>query len=244
MDTTLALVLLVALGAYVQTVTGFALGLIVMGAVTALGVAPIAFTAVVISVASLFNIIFALRTTWGYVDRGAVLQLGAGLVPGVIAGVYLLDYLSGTASAMLRMLLGTVILGGGIFLMLKPHPRNEPSSREADVAFGTIAGLLGGLFATAGPPVVYHLYRQPMSVAAVKATMMAVFGIATIMRNGVVLVRGEFTLEMLTTALWSVPVIYLATRLGQAWHPPFSDRGMRRLAFGLLALIGLALIVS
>ena len=63
MDTSslLAFVGLVALGSYIQTISGFAIALIIAGGATALGLAPIDFTANVISFIALANTITAVH---------------------------------------------------------------------------------------------------------------------------------------------------------------------------------------
>ena len=76
----------------------------------------------------------------------------------------------------------------------------------------------------------------------IRSTLLAIFGFTTILRNGYVIAVGDFTLDMLTTALWCLPVVYLATLAGKKFPPPLSEQSMRRLAFGLLALLGTTLI--
>ncbi|MFP5506194.1 MAG: sulfite exporter TauE/SafE family protein, partial [Gammaproteobacteria bacterium] len=51
----LLFILIAGLGSFVQALSGFALGLIVLGSVTLLQLAPIPFTAAVISMISLAN---------------------------------------------------------------------------------------------------------------------------------------------------------------------------------------------
>ena len=58
----------VALGSYVQTVTGFAIGLIVMGTVTTFDLAPIPFSAIVVCFLVFWNGLIALRRNHATVD--------------------------------------------------------------------------------------------------------------------------------------------------------------------------------
>ena len=57
-------------------------------------------------------------------------------------------------------------------------------------------GLLGGLFSAGGPPLVYHFYRQPMAMEALRATLVA--ALTTIGVEGSIvgkaLYAGAFTL--------------------------------------------------
>ena len=60
--------LLVAFGAFVQTVSGFALGLVIILGATILEIEQITFSAAVISLISLVNSSVALRTSYRSVD--------------------------------------------------------------------------------------------------------------------------------------------------------------------------------
>jgi len=237
-DVLLALLLLVGIGAYAQTVTGFAMGLIIMGAATLFHLVPVSFTAVVVTMTSMFNIIQALLKEHHHIHWRSTLLASLGMAPALILGVITLNYLSTESAQMLRMLLGAFILVGATLLAVKPHPRRELVVGWRDLLAGAAGGYFGGLFSTAGPPLVYHLYRQPFGIDVIRTTLLAIFGFTTVLRNSYVALNGDFTLEMLHTSLLAIPVVYIATVLGQRFPPPLSEKGMRRLAFGLLALMG------
>ncbi len=86
------------------------------------------------------------------------------------------------------------------------------------------------------------MYRQPIALAEVRANLLAVFGFTTILRNGAVAASGGMSGEVLITSALCLPGVWLATWLGQRFPPPLPERGMRRLAFGLLTLLGLTLV--
>jgi uncharacterized protein len=238
-----AFLLLLAVGAYVQTVTGFALGLVVMGTVTVFGLAPIAFSAVVVSISSLANTLLALRGDRQYVHWPSVVISLAALLPAMVGGIALLTRLSGGSVHTLRLLLGGFILISGVLLMLKPHPRPQLAGAAKTFAAGAFAGLFGGLFSTAGPPLVYHLYRQPLTIRAIRASLLAVFAVATTGRIAVVALAGDVTREMLWISLLSLPMVLGATAVARRFRPPLSDLTMRRMAFGLLMMLGVMLLV-
>jgi uncharacterized membrane protein YfcA len=242
-DVLLALLLLVGVGAYVQTVTGFAMGLIIMGAATLFDLVPVPFSAVVVTMTSMFNILLALSREHHHIHWRSVVLASLGMAPALILGVLLLDYLSAESTRSLKLLLGLFILVGATLLVLKPHPRQALRVGWRDVLAGGLGGFFGGLFSTAGPPLVYHLYRQPFGIDVIRTTLLAIFGFTTLLRNGFVALSGDFSLAMLNTSLLAIPVVYLATLLGQRFPPPFAEQGMRRLAFALLALLGLLLLI-
>lgn len=238
-----AFLFVVALGAYVQTVTGFALGLIVMGGITLFDLAPVAFTAVVVSFTALSNNILALHRGLHLIDRRALLYTLLGMLPAVYLGVLLLEQLHNTSVESLRLILGGVILAGGILLALRPHPRPRRAAGWVDAGVGAAGGILGGLFAIGGPPLVFHFYRQPLQLAVIRATLLATFAVATAMRLVYVGLEGDIDLTMLEVSLLCLPVVFLATVLGRRHPPPLPDLAMRRFAFILLGVIGLTLLL-
>jgi len=234
----------VGVGAYIQTVAGFALGLIVMGSVTIFHLVPVAFTAVIISMISLFNTLLTLYRRHHHIQWRTATLACAGMLPAIVIGVLILDALSEGSVRTLHTLLAVFILVGGTLLMLKPHPHAHPSASWVTLSMGAVAGLFGGLFSTAGPPLVYYLYRQPYGIATVRATLLTIFSIATIVRIGFITAQGDITVDMLRLSLFSVPVVIVATMLGRRFPPPLSDVNMRRFAFALLVVLGLALLLS
>lgn len=234
--------LITALGTYVQTVTGFAMGMIVLGCVTQFQLAPVTFTSVVISLLMLANGPIALKGNMKHLDRRVFTWSLAGLLPALVTGVLLLNYLSDEFARILQWLLGLTIIAGGLFIMLKPEPLPQQSHAPAFAVAGAAAGIFGGLFSIAGPPLVYQLYRQPMSLPTIRLTLLAVFLVMNTVRLLVLGIEGELTKDMLWIALISVPVVALFTMIGKRYPPPVSDKTMRRMAFGMLIIIGTSLL--
>lgn len=237
-------VAVVLVAAYVQTVSGFALGLIAMGAVGVLHLAPIPFAALVISILSLANVGTALRGRTADVRRDLLIVSAIAMAPMVLVGLRLLAWLQAEAIDTLRDLLGAFILCGGILLMLRPHPRTIPAPRWLAGFWGAIAGLFGGLFSTAGPPIVFHLYREPLTIPAIRATLLAFFAAATLTRLAATGATGAIGADVLTWAAVSLPAVLAGTWAGRRFPPRVPDLAMRRLAFVLLAGLGVALLVG
>jgi uncharacterized membrane protein YfcA len=238
-----AFLVVVAIGSYIQTVTGFALGLIIMGAVTLFGLAPVEFSAIVVSLLAVVNSSLALLKQHRTVHLPSFWPVVAGLFPGVLVGIFLLEFFSLHAIQLLRFLLGAFIITSGVLLLYKPHPKTKLDSRSRFVAIGIIGGLFGGLFSTGGPPIVYHLYRQPLSVAVIRTTLLAIFIIATSLRILYVGIRGDINWPVLHLTLYCIPIVVVFTVFGRKFRPPLSDLAMRRLAFALLILLGVMLLL-
>jgi uncharacterized membrane protein YfcA len=166
-----------------------------------------------------------------------------GAVPCLIAGFLLLNILSLRGEGLLRIVLGAFLLLAALIHVMKPRPRDTFSPPSAQIAVGGLAGFIGGLFATAGPPLVYLLYRQPLAIAQIRATLLTVFVFLTTFRIIVATVHGSVTQHEGFLLLLGLPTVMIFTFLGRRWPLPFNDIAMRRFAFILLALLGLALII-
>ncbi|MBB3189963.1 sulfite exporter TauE/SafE family protein [Halomonas cerina] len=240
----LPFIAIAAIAGYFQTVTGFGLGMIVMGATSGLEVAPVASVAAVVSLMMLTNSAVALPGKLKHLDMPVIAATVAGIVPATVIGVLLLDVLSASAASALRIALGLLVCYGGVSLVLRPRQRETLSSRGSFFVSGVLSGLCGGLFGIAGPPVIYQCYRQPLAPVAIRNMLILIFAATSGMRTLFVALQGALDLEILTLTAWAIPVVALATYVGRRWPPRLSPLAMRRLAFVTLLLIGGGLIVS
>lgn len=241
-STLVAFLGIVGVAAYVQTVWGFALGLTIVGGVALLGLAPVPLTAAVVSILGLCQTLFALSKSHRHILWRTVALAAGAMAPAVALGVALLGHMSDSSARNVHVLLGLFIMTGAVLLMLKPQPLAYSSPPAATFLTGLVSGLVSGLFSAGGPPMVYHLYRQPYPIAAVRATLLTIIAVGTSLRILYVVVSGGMSGEILRLSLIGVPMVVIATLIGQRYVPPLSDRNMRRMAFSLLLLLGLALV--
>lgn len=234
----------VVVASWVQTLTGFALGLMTISAVGLMGLMPLPQAAIVVSVLAMTNAALVLLRGWRDVDRPALALILLGAWPGLVAGYALLGWLAGSALGVLQVLLGLVIAGSALQLAMRPRRQPRRSPPGSFVAAGLGAGLMGGLFATAGPPVIWQLYRQPMPLNAVRTTLLAVFLTTQIVRLALALADGAVTAPVATAAAGAIPAVLTGTFLARRFPPPVSSDTIRRLALGLLFASGLALIAT
>jgi len=233
--------LLTAAAAYIQTVTGFAFGLITMGGVGLTGLLSLADAAVIVSVLSLVNATQMLTKGWRDVAwRQFALVMVAG-APMLFVGFWLLEQLAGSRVDLLRITLGVVIIVSSVQLARKPQAHRQPSSGKSFLFFGAVAGVMGGMFSTSGPPLVYHMYRQPLSSVTIRETLVAVFAMNAAIRIGLATVSSEVPASLRILALAALPSVMGATYAARRWPPPFSPDTLRRVVFLLLLLSGVSL---
>lgn len=233
-----------ALAAWVQTLTGFALGLILMGAVAALGLMPVTQAAEVTSVLVLVNAALVLARDRRLIDRRVLAAMLVGAMPGLIAGYALLYWLAGGAVEALRLILGVTILAAVAQMLRRPQPRNTLSGLPGFALAGAAGGVLGGMFSTAGPPVIWQLYRQPLDLAVIRVTLVAFFAATQTARLALAGTQHGMDAPTLLAAAGAAPAVLLATYIARRFPPPLPPATIRRSALILLGLSGLSLIAT
>lgn len=240
----LAFMACVALATYAQNLTGFAFSLILLGLVAMLGIATVSDTANAAMVLTLINAWTTFRARPGPVPWQLMKPALNGSTVGVLAGLMLLAWLSGGAVAWLRALLGLSILLCALLLVLQGHPRAMVSSATSFALIGALSGVLGGLFSSSGPPIVFHLYRQPLEREVVRRALLLMFAFNALVRLVVVLPTGQFSWRSVWLAGCAIPVVYGVTRLHHRLPNRLSPATLKTLVAGLLAAAGLTLLVT
>lgn len=234
--------LCVGVASYAQNITGFALALILLGLTGLFELAPLPDAANVATVLSIASASIALRGAHRGVDWAVWRPTVVGSVFGTGAGVVLLAWLSTNVLMFLRLLLGIVVIACAVVVLLHVRPLPRQSSRASFHAFGFLSGVLGGLFAASGPPLVYQYYRQPFSLDTLRDTLVATIAFGALLRLVMVLLSGQFGLRSLWMCLAALPLA-----MGITWwmrrHPPAWPRAtVLKIVCGLLALTGLGLV--
>jgi uncharacterized membrane protein YfcA len=188
---------LVGLATFCQNLTGFAFGLIFVGVAGATHLMSIADAANVACLLSVVNGVTYLRAHRQVPQWTLLKPMLVSSVIGVIAGVLLLQWLSGNALSGLRMLLGLAIVACALLLLLQKQVNAQMSGPVSLWVAGVASGLLGGLFATPGPPMVYHLYRQPLDRLVVRQCLFSMFLTCALLRLVMVAWEGGITASVL-----------------------------------------------
>lgn len=235
---------LVGLAAFCQNLTGFAFGLIFVGVAGATGLMNIADAANVACLLSIINGISYMRAYRFEPDWVMLKPMLISSVLGVVGGVLLLHWLSGNTLNGLRMLLGLVIVLCAMLLLMQKKALDQPSGPVSMWVAGVSSGLLGGLFATPGPPMVYHLYRQPLDRMLVRHCLFAMFVSCSLLRAAMVAVEGQLNWAVMGWTALAFPVVTGVT-WWSARHPlAWPKRLVEWLVCGLLILSGASLLWS
>jgi uncharacterized protein len=138
--------------------------------------------------------------------------------------------------------LGLAILACSLLLVVQTRPRGQVASPGTFAFFGGISGVMGGVFASAGPPMVFHLYRQPLDRVVVRDTLVLLFAVNAVLRLIIVLAQGRFDAASWALSAQALPVVLIVTWLARRYPPDWSPTVVRRVVFVLLAIAGASLV--
>lgn len=229
---------------YVQNLTGFAFGLILLGMVGLLAIAPIADVANVVSILTLVNAGMFFYTTRPKFEMGVMGPTLVSSLIGVVIGVLLLNWLDDTVVQILSMLLGVTIIACAMILTQNGAALKARSPTSSFVSLGAISGVLGGLFSTPGPPLVYHFYRQPIAHQKILEALIAIIAANSLLRLAIMLPTGRFSIDALVLSLESVPLILLQTYWMARQPTTMRTSSIKMVVCVLLTLIGVGLVLS
>jgi uncharacterized protein len=108
---------------------------------------------------------------------------------------------------------------------------------------GAVAGFLGGLFGTSGPPVVVFLENQLSSAAALRATLLSYFLATNVLRLFSYGSTRLLTGPAIQVGLVMIPAALLGGYLGSLLQGRVAARPFRLIVGSLLLLTGLLLVL-
>lgn len=232
---------LAAFAAYVQTITGFAFGLILMTGVALGRVMPLPDAAAVVSALTLVNAIQMMAKGWRHIAwREWRLCVFASL-PMIFFGVEALHWLAAERMDWLRLLLAAVILVACAAVLRPPHAGASPPRPWTYGAAGVASGLMSGLFSAGGPPLVFRFYTSPLPLATIRETLVSIYAVNAVARLGVVFASGGQPPASAWLGLLAVPVVMTTTAAARRWPPPIAPATLRLIVTLLLAASALAL---
>lgn len=238
----LAFLACVAVATTAQSITGFALALVLLGLTSLFDLAPLADVANVATVLSLANAAIALRGARKSLDVQVWRTTVSGSLLGYVLGVGLLAWLSANVVVVLRLLLGIVVIACAIIVLVRAEPLAQRSSSRSFRGFGVLSGVLGGLFSASGPPLVYQFYRQPMDIDSVRDTLVAALAAGSLIRIVMVVPAGQFSAHSVKLCAMSAPVA-IAISWWMRRRPPAWPRAVvLKIVCALLIVTGVGLI--
>ena len=223
----------------VYVVFGFGAGLIAVGTL-ALIFSDMQDVVVLLLLVNLPAEISVLAGSWREITWRRTGLLLAGLLVGIPLGTYVLQ--AGSHTLVLTSLAAFLVAVGLGFLFLPEGTRVRWPAWTAPPV-GMISGVLAGLFGAGGPPLIVYYHLTGLSKLAFRGTLMALFLAMTVIRVPSYLTGGLVTPERMWSGALLLPVAAAGAWMGHRIQIKIPEATFRRLVSGLLAVIGLLLLL-
>lgn len=142
----------------------------------------------------------------------------------------------------MRVVVAVAILLGTLAVMSGPKLAGEPGRRSALTA-GSISGLINGSTGIGGPPAVLLYFSRNTEAKVGRATLIAYFLATDSIGATYMALYGLVDIQVIQHAAIFAPLALLGTALGQLAFRTTGDRGYRKIVFGVLVALSIAMLV-
>jgi uncharacterized membrane protein YfcA len=142
-------------------------------------------------------------------------------------------------SHLLKRIFGLLTVAFATRILLASRRKSavgRPWPKGLGYLVGTLSGMLGGLFGTAGPPIVVFLQNQLRNKNAVRATLLVYFLAIDILRLIPYSLSKLITWQVIEISLAMFPASLFGAYIGKKLHAMVSE-GLFRLALGALLVV-------
>lgn len=222
-------------GAFTQRVSGFGYGIVVMmvlpyimqfGAATTL--------AGVISIISASCVAFSMR------KHIKIKQIILPLILYTVTTYLATSFVASADTSLLKRILGgALILLSIYFLLFSKKVKLKANMTTAGIA-GAASGIMGGLFAMGGPPMVlYLLSANDDSTDDYLATIQTYFALSNVISTVTRIAKGMFTFEVAEMLLPAICGMVLGNLIGNHVYKRLSPDVVKKCVYAFMAFSGL-----
>ncbi|MDX1414657.1 MAG: sulfite exporter TauE/SafE family protein [Candidatus Promineifilaceae bacterium] len=230
--------LIIFFATFVQSSVGFGLALIAMPLLVALlGIRTAAPLVAIVAFAAEFAILVRYRHA---LNLRAVLPLTITAIVAIPVGVFALRNLD---EALVTTALGIFLILYSFYALFSPHVPELAHSWWAYL-FGFLAGTLGGAYNTSGPPVIVYGNCRRWPPEEFKSNLQGFFVVFGLFVIAVHAFSGNFTGDVWSNLLLSLPGIFLGLVAGFALSRLINADLFRKLVLVLLIILGTMLIIG
>lgn len=229
---------IIFLAIFTQSVTGFGLALVSMPLLVAvLGIKTAAPLVAVFGLLAELILLFIYRSDF---NLRTVWQLALASVAGIPVGILALRHVE---EQIVLTILGLVVAGYAIYAMLDFRLPEIGQPLWAYLT-GFISGVLGGAYNTSGPPVIIYGNCRRWPAGQFKSNLQGFFLFNSALIAGSHIVAKNFTTEVITGLLVSIPAVILGIIAGVNIAKIISGDLFRKIVLALLLVLGVWLILS
>ena len=231
-------ILTIILAGFVRGAIGFGEALIAM---PLLGlIIPLETAAPLVAMAALLISTVILLREWRHVEFTSTTVL---TIFGLLAIPFGVKFLHIGDDRILKAILGTAVAGFAAWSLWRPNRFALKTDRTAPL-FGIMAGLLGGAYNTAGPPLVIYGTLRRWTPQQFRASLQGYCLLGSVWTLTWHRADGHLTYGILRHFGIAAPFIVLATVIGQRLTRDIATERFTRWVFLALILIGFCLLLS
>ncbi|RUA17922.1 MAG: hypothetical protein DSY55_01170 [Clostridia bacterium] len=234
---TAIIAIIIFISAFQQSLSGFGFSLVAMPILVQLVGIQVA-APLVAALALTLNIINGIR--WrADLDFSEIKRLGVWMAMGVPVGIWGVFALNET---IVKAGLGILLVAYALFALLKPEKLPTISPRWA-YPTGFLAGLLGGAYNTAGPPLILYGNLRNWSNQRFRAVLQSLFAFSASIVVTTHILTGHYTQNALRLALVSLPGLLVAALLGALMDRHIRPKHLRSWITVATLILGITLII-
>ena len=149
-------------------------------------------------------------------------------------------------SSLLKGIFGVfvVVISARELLLIARHTETRPISGPVRVAYLSIGGIIQGVFASGGPPVVYAVSRSITDKTIFRSTLAALWfsvNSALLVTYGL---THRVTPETLKQSGLLLPMLVLGIVLGELLHRYIDEKHFRIVIFSVLIVAGISILAQ
>lgn len=226
------MIAILGVAAFVQSATGFGLAIVCMAGLPL--ILPIRDAA---TVTAMLNLIVCLGVIL-FNRHGFNLRRCRPLIIAICIGIPLGYYgLRTFSDVWVSRLLGiALVVLASAELFFRKEGVSLPKSVGVPVCFA--GGVMGGAFNVGGPPIVAYLYSQNWNKVETVAALQTIFFASGLVRNGLMLIEGDTTLQFLKWVGISLPAVVFGIWLGKKVLDRTPLVWLKRIVFVVVLAIG------
>ena len=225
----------------IQAMTGF--GSVVIALTIAALLFPIPRLLPILVALNLPLCIYIVARHWRLVDWKALLAVFPVMTVGLGIGVYLTPMLDGP---LLRKVFGALVVlfaAREVFLLIRARP-TVPLNGVVFQAWMLTSGVVHGLYASGGPPLVYALSRRVKDKGVFRVSLMFVWLVFNVVLFGIYVYQGRWSGELALETSILLVTIPIGLWAGELLHHRVPDRAFRLTVQATLIVAGAALFLK
>lgn len=190
--------------------------------------------------------IMAVFSAWKFIDKRILFYLSLSTIIGIPLGLYLVK---SVPQEMVTKVLGVFLLFYGIYSLIKERfhlelPEKWRESNILPLPFGFLSGALGSAYNMNGIPIVIYGTFRNMEMRTFHSTLQSHFIISSLFIVIGHMVSGFWSNELLLFYLASLPMIYVAHRIGKWVREHLPVYRFEKLLYLFILFLGVMLFVS